>query len=246
MTILIPMAGEGKRFSQAGYKISKPLIPVDGKPMVIKALDMIPKSKNENIILICRDFHIKSGIDIEISKYYKDVKFITLDYLTQGQACTCLVAENYINNNEELFIGACDNGFIYNLDKYKNLKSKADVIVFTYKGSKKAVKNPEQFGWILSDNQGKINKVSVKKAISDTPEKDSIITGAFWFRQGNFFVQSAKDMIEKNQRINNEFYVDKCIDNAITLGLNVYEFETDEFLCWGTPEELNDYIALHI
>ena len=69
MTILIAMAGEGKRFKDAGFKTSKPLIVVDGKPMVINAINMLPKEKNEKIIFICRDYHLKENIDIQIKKY---------------------------------------------------------------------------------------------------------------------------------------------------------------------------------
>lgn len=241
MTVLIPMAGEGKRFQEAGYKLSKPLIPVSGKPMVIQALDMLPKIKDEKAIFICRDFHLEANVDKEIQKYYKNSEFISIDYLTEGQACTCLLAKNKINNDEELIIGACDNGFVYNKEQLEKAKAENDVLVFSFRNNEAVKANPNQYGWIVVDEKNKALKMSVKKAISENPMNDHSVVGAFWFKKGRYFVESAEEMIKQNIRINNEFYVDKCIDNAINASLKVSVFEVEEFICWGTPEDLEKF-----
>lgn len=242
MTILIPMAGAGNRFRKAGYKVSKPLIDVLGKPMIIRTLDMLPKKENEKIILIVRDFHLKEGIKEKIKEYYKNVQIIAVDYLTQGEAYTCLFAEKFINNDEELLIAACDNGFIYNKEKLETLKRHSDYIVFTFKGDKRVCENPNQYCWVLEDEKNHITKISLKSKISNSPINDSFMTGAFWFKKGKYFIDTAIDIINKNEKINNEFYVDKCIENAIQKKLLVYSFNVDKFICWGTPEELNNYL----
>ena len=116
MNVLIPMAGSGSRFKE-GYKTSKPLILVNQKPMVVEVNQ--PPSEGKKYIYICRRKNIeKDHIDKEIKKHYLDAKFIVINDLTEGQASTCLFAKHEINNNEELIIGACDNGMIWEKKKF--------------------------------------------------------------------------------------------------------------------------------
>ena len=109
MKILIPMAGAGKRFSDEGYKLSKPVIPTidrrTGKeyPMVVCATLDLPglKGDGSNLIYVDRDFHKKDGVEDKIKEFFPKASFITVDKLTEGQACTCLLAKEKINNNEQ-------------------------------------------------------------------------------------------------------------------------------------------------
>ena len=127
MNILIPMAGAGKRFSEAGYKKSKPAIPTydrrSGKkvPMVVCAtmdLPYVELGGGANLIYVDRDFHKNEGIEDEIHNFYPDARFINIDHLTEGQASTCLLAEHFINNDEELLIAGCDNGMEYSVSVF--------------------------------------------------------------------------------------------------------------------------------
>ena len=143
MKILIPMAGEGKRFSDAGYKLSKPIIPTidrrTGKeyPMVVCATLDLPglETDGNNLIYVDRDFHKKDGIEEKIKEFFPKANFITVDKLTEGQACTCLLAKEKINNNEELLIAGCDNGMIINQNKFEKMKKECDALVFTYRNN---------------------------------------------------------------------------------------------------------------
>ena len=123
MINLIPMAGKGSRFFEQGYKLSKPLIAVSGTPMIIKVIRDLPKA--DKWIFIVRQEHLDSGVDKIIKKEIPDSVFI-IDKNPEGQASSCMIAREYLDNYEELFIAACDNGFIYNKDKFKELKSKSD------------------------------------------------------------------------------------------------------------------------
>ncbi len=109
---LIPMAGEGSRFKEKGYEIPKPLLPIMGLPMVVSAAKALP-GKDENMIFIMRDFHVSEfAIDKTINKHFPDAKTIVVNKLTEGQASTCLLAKDIINNENELLIGASDNGML--------------------------------------------------------------------------------------------------------------------------------------
>ena len=95
------------------------------------------------------------------------------------------------------------------------------------------------YGWI-KEEKDLIKKVFVKKQYKD-PKTDPIIVGTFYFKNGGIFKKIAANMIKNNQRINNEFYIDNCINNAIDLGYKVVMFEVDYYLCWGTPDDLQTY-----
>lgn len=233
---LIPMAGAGSRFVEEGYTTPKPLLEVLSKPMVVQAMDALPGAGNE--IFICRDFHITDyQIDTKLKQYYPEAKIIQVSELTQGQASTCLLAKDLINNNEELVIGASDNGMIYDAVMFESMKQDYDALVFSFRNNQCVVAKPQQYGWIKTNGTDVI-AVSVKKAISDNPINDHAIVGSFWFKQGSLFVAAAEAMIKADTRINNEFYVDEAINNLVAMGKKVGVFEIDYYICWGTP---NDY-----
>ncbi|RRD40754.1 nucleotidyltransferase [Leptotrichia sp. OH3620_COT-345] len=249
MNILIPMAGAGKRFSDKGYKLSKPAIPTidrrTGKeyPMVVCATMDLPNIKNDgsNLIYVDREFHKKDGIEDKIKQFYPKANFITVKELTEGQACTCLLAKEKINNTEELLIAGCDNGMIINKDKFEKLKKKCDVIVFTYRNNESVLKNPNAYGWVKINEKGIITGISIKKAISNNPINDHAIVATFWFKEGRIFIEAAEKMIAENDRVNNEFYVDSVISHVMKLGYDTRVFEIERYIGWGTPEDYENY-----
>lgn len=240
MINVIPLAGEGKRFKDENHTTPKPLILVSGKPMVIQAAHALPKA--EKWIFVCRREHvIDYKLDETIRSYYPDAKIIVVDALTEGQASTCLLAKELINNDEELIIGACDNGMIWNKKKFEETKQDTDCLVWTYRNNTTVKKKPEAYGWVVVDENNNVKKTSVKIPISNTPMKDHAIAGAFWFKKGNIFVSAAEEMIEKNDKVNGEFYIDQCINYVVSAGLRVKIFEVEKYICWGTPEDLKKF-----
>lgn len=247
MNILIPMAGAGKRFSDAGYTVSKPLIPTtylkDGQkyPMVVCAVkDIVDLVGNGNIIFINRTDNTAETFH-EVKSHFENARFIGIDHLTEGQACTCLLAKDMINNDQPLFIGGCDNGMVADAEKFSRLSEKADVLVFTYRHHDCVLRNPNAYGWVMTDADGRATGVSVKKAISEDPMNDHAIVASFWFKKGAYFVDNAEKMIADDDRINNEFYVDKVMDHCISSGLKVMVYEIDRYIGWGTPEDYECY-----
>jgi len=251
MNIIMPMAGAGQRFADAGYKIHKPAIPtIDYRtgrklPMVVCAVMDLPgvEKSGKNVTYIDRTFHKASGVEDIIKEHYPKADFITVEKLTQGQACTCLLAKDKINNNEELLIAGCDNGMTMDFQEFDRLRKTCDVLVFTYRHNEAVKENPNAYGWIKTDREGRVTGVSVKKAISDTPEEDHAVVATFWFKRGAIFVEAAEKMIAENDRINNEFYVDEVIKHTLELGYDTRVFEIDRYIGWGTPEDYEEYMA---
>lgn len=248
MIYLIPMAGAGSRFAEQGYKDHKPEIPTTSwrsgctVPMVVAAIEDLPNlTKESEIILIDRDFHKQSGLEQRIGQYYPKAAFITIDQLTQGQASSCLLAQDLINNDQELLIAGCDNGMIFDQAAFNLARQKADVIIFTYRNHRAVLEKPSAYGWVKVDELGNVAGVSVKQPISNTPMNDHAIVATFWFKKGRYFVQAAQKMIAENDRINNEFYVDQVMTHALDLGLKVRVFEIEKYLGWGTPADYEEY-----
>jgi dTDP-glucose pyrophosphorylase len=235
------MAGEGKRFKEAGYTIPKPLIEVDGKPMVIKSLQSLPKaSKN---ILIVRKEHLNiEDFKSLLNNYFENVIVIEIDYLTEGQASTCLLSESYVPRNAILNIGACDIGFKYNMHKYIETLDRFDSFIWTYNNNPNVLKNPEMYGWVKTKtNSNEVEHVSCKKPISDKLLLDQVVSGTFTFKNSDLFFEGIKKMISKNDRVNGEFYLDN-IFNHLTNKSSV--FKVEKYFSWGTPNELNNYLKL--
>ena len=251
MNIIIPMAGAGKRFTDAGYKTSKPaILTIDRKtgkelPMVLCAVNDLPcvEKNGSNITFIDRSFHKTDGVEETIKKHFPLASFITVEKLTEGQACTCLLAKEKINNDEELLIAGCDNGMVFNQEKFEQEKQKADCLVFTYRHNEAVLENPNAYGWMKVDYENNITGTSIKKAISDNPTEDHAVVATFWFRHGADFVRAAEKMISENDRINGEFYVDQVAKYILNFGLKARVFEIDRYICWGTPKEYEDYQA---
>lgn len=247
--ILIPMAGAGQRFTDAGYKVHKPAImTVDRKtgqekPMVVCATADLPDVAEDgsNVIYVDRTFHKTDGVEDAIRVHYPKADFITVDHLTEGQACTCMLAEDKLNPEEPLLIAGCDNGMDIDRDAFDKLTRECDCIVFTYRHNEAVLANPNAYGWMIADEDGNITGTSIKKAISDTPMEDPAVVATFWFRKSKIFIEATKKMIAEDDRINGEFYVDQVAKHVLDLGYRAKIFDIDRYVGWGTPADYENY-----
>ncbi|MFA6531001.1 MAG: glycosyltransferase family 2 protein [Candidatus Micrarchaeia archaeon] len=242
MANLIPMAGEGKRFSDAGYSVPKPLITVSGKPMIIKAIESMPDS--DKWIFICRKEHIANyGLDKILRGKIPNCEIITVDKTTDGQLASCLLARKLLDENEELFIGACDNSMVWERKKFEALRADSgiDAAVWAFTKQMNLTIKPTAWGWVDADSSGKVKGISVKVPISSEPYNDQAVIGSFWFRRAKDFLSAADEMKEKDIRVNNEFYVDSIPNVLISHGKNVASFLVDKYIGFGTPNDLKTY-----
>lgn len=247
--ILIPMAGAGQRFADAGYKVHKPAIMTidretgEEKPMVVCATKDLPgvASDGSNVIYVDRTFHKTDGVEDAIHAYFPKATFITVDHLTEGQACTCMLAEELLDPEEPLLIAGCDNGMDIDAEAFETLTKDCDCIVFTYRHNEAVLANPNAYGWMITDEAGNITGTSIKKAISDTPMEDPAVVATFWFKKAKVFLEATKKMIAENDRINQEFYVDQTAKHVLDLGYKAKIFDIDRYVGWGTPADYEAY-----
>ncbi len=238
---LIPMAGEGQRFIDAGYKTPKPLIDIDGLPMAVRAAKSLPFA--DLWIFICRENHIKvANVDKLLKKHFPSVIVLSVDHLTEGQASTCLLARDHLHPDDQLTIGTCDNAMVYDKNSCEQHIKTHDALIWTFRNNPAVLQNPKMYGWVSIDEYGKATGVSCKVPISDNPLNDHAVVGTFSFNKAGYFLECSDEMINKNRRINNEFYIDVVLDECVLNGYNVSPFEIDNYICWGTPKDLEKYL----
>src|SRR3989344_4995750 len=237
------MAGLGSRFSQEGYALPKPLIPVSSKPMILQAIKHMPPS--DKWIFIVRQEHIKEHhIDEIIKREIPSAIIIAISTTTPGQANTCLLAQAYLDPNEPLFIAACDNGYVYDKKNYQDLIADPtiDCIVWTFTHMEKMRTSPHSYGWAKVAEDGKtIIDMSVKVPVSNDPYNDHAVVATFYFKRAQDFIDAVQLMIKEGHRIKNEFYVDAVPIFLHKLSRRSVIFDIDQFICWGTPAELEEY-----
>ena len=245
-TVLIAMAGLGSRFTESGYALSKPVIPTTDRrtgrkvPMVVAAALDLPEIRDPGtrMVLVGRDHHVAAGVDAAIRAHFPSAEFMAIDYTTEGQASTCLVARDRIDPAAPLVIGACDNGMAWDAAAFARARDGADALIFTYRNHDHVLAKPEAYGWVRVGPDGAtVTGMSVKVPISDRPMDDHAVVASFWFRRGVDFLRAADRMVAADDRINGEFYVDQAMQHAVDLGMKVRVFEVERYLCWGTPRE---------
>lgn len=242
--VVIPMAGEGSRFKEAGFKTPKPFIPVGGKPMIQWVIqNMIPKEIPEShyklkFHLIVRTSHVVGN---KLDSLFWDVPsnvsytYHTTDGLTEGAACSVLLAEKEINNNEPLLIINSDQYLEWNPDVfYKCLLNPAyDGAILTFYQP-----DPYDLKWSYAkvNEEGLVTEVQEKKWISPYAT-----VGLYGWKRGSDFVKYAKRMIQKNIRVKNEFYVCPVYNEAIQDGQHVRVKLCSGMWGLGVPEDLEKF-----
>ena len=241
MKNLVTMAGRGRRFSEQGYTLPKPLIPINGQPMIYKVIECLPKASKW--IFVVRQEHIDDfGIDEVIKKKIPDA-VITVDKdLLGGASIFC--AEEHIPDGEEVFIAGCDMGFIYDEEKFEKLKNNEDYdcVLWTFTKDKRISEKPTSWGYtVLEEDNLTIKDMSVKVPISDNPFNDHVVAATFWIKSKEKLYQAIRYMIEKEIKTNNEYYLDNLPLAFNALGKKSCIFDVDLLIGWGTPEEFHEF-----
>jgi HAD superfamily hydrolase (TIGR01509 family) len=235
LNVLIPMAGAGSRFEQAGYTFPKPLIEVNGKPMIQVVIENL--NLDANYIYVVQKAHReKYNLDTLLNLLTPGCKIVETDGLTEGAACTALLAKEYIDNDNPLFFANSDQFVEWDSNEfmYKMQETDADggIVSFTATHPK--------WSFAKIDENGLVTEVAEKNPISDIAT-----VGYYFWKNGSDFVKYAEQMIEKNIRVNNEFYVCPVFNQAIEDCKEIRTFNTDGMWGLGTPEDLNYYLENH-
>jgi len=228
------MAGEGSRFAKEGYTFPKPLIDVNGKPMiqaVVENLDF-----NANYIFLVRKEHLEKyeGLEDTLNRITNGrCTIVKVDGLTEGAACTALLAKEYIDNDEDLLIANSDQIIEYSPENFNLMKelTSFDAMVYTFEAV-----HPK-WSFVKTNSRGVVTEVAEKRPISNIAT-----CGIYWYRRGSDFVKYAKQMVEKDIRVNNEFYIAPVYNELIQDGYTLVPFYVHSMNGIGTPEDLRSFL----
>jgi HAD superfamily hydrolase (TIGR01509 family) len=232
MNVLIPMAGAGSRFEKAGYSFPKPLIDVNGKPMIQVVVENL--NIDANYIFIVQKIHReKYNLDALLNLISPKCSIIEVDGLTEGAACTALKAKNLINNDDPLFFANSDQFVEWDSNEfmYKMLERNVDGGIVTFNST-----HPK-WSFAKIDDCGFVTEVAEKNPISDLAT-----VGYYYWKHGKDFVNYAEEMIRKNIRVNNEFYVCPVFNQAVSDNKKIITSNADKMWGIGTPEDLKYFI----
>lgn len=237
INIVIPMAGLGSRFSKAGYKKPKPFIDVAGKTMIERVLDNL-SVPNSRFILIAREEHLKDYPDhIKSIKESYNSEFFPVSSLTQGTACSVLLARDHINDNNPMVIANSDQLVEINFNSFLEDANERDLdgSILTFEDPSK---NPK---WSFA-------KINSNNEVIQVKEKDPISTfatvGIYYFKHGSLFVNGAIDMILQQDTVNNEYYTCPVYNYLLKKkrSVGIYNMQQDQMHGIGTPEDLDIYL----
>ena len=232
LNVLIPMAGAGSRFTQAGYTFPKPLIDVQGKPMIQVVAENL-NIKANFIYIVQKEHREKYNLDTLLNLVTPKCKVVEVEELTEGAACTALLAKKYIDNDSPLFFANSDQFVEWDSNEffYKMNETEADGGIVTFRAT-----HPK-WSFAKTNEQGLVTEVAEKNPISDIAT-----VGFYYWKHGSDFVKYAEQMIENNVRVNNEFYVCPVYNEAIKDNKEIRTFDIPKMWGLGTPEDLKYYL----
>ena len=236
LNVLIPMAGAGSRFSSAGYTFPKPLIEVRGKPMIQVVVENLNIEANY-IFLVQKEHYDQYNLKYLLNLIAPNCEIVLVDGITEGAACTTLLAKEYINNDNPLVMTNSDQFIEWNSNEclYAFSADAIDGGILTFNAT-----HPK-WSYAKVDNEtGFVSEVAEKKVISD-----QATVGVYYWKKGSDYVKYAEQMINKDIRTNNEFYVCPVFNEAISDGKKIRVKTVEKMWGIGTPEDLNYFLDNH-
>lgn len=232
MNVLVPMAGAGSRFANAGYTFPKPLIEVNNKPMIQVVVENLNVDAHF-IFIVQKEHYEKYNLKQLLNLISSNCDIIQVDGLTEGAACTTLLAKELINSDSPLLIANSDQFVEWNSNEclYAFSADNIDGGIVTFKST-----HPK-WSFAKLDNDGFVSEVAEKNPISD-----NATVGIYYWKKGSDYVKYAEQMISKNIRVNNEFYVCPVFNQAIEDGKKIRVKQIDRMWGIGTPEDLKYFL----
>ena len=232
MNVLIPMAGAGSRFAEAGYTFPKPLIEVGNKPMIQVVTDNL-NIEAHHIFIVQKEHYKKYNLETVLKLIKPNCSIVQVEGVTEGAACTTLLAKKLINNDNPLVIANSDQFVEWNANEvmYAFSTEGIDGGILTFQST-----HPK-WSYAKKNDSGFVSEVAEKKPIST-----NATVGIYYYKKGSDYVKCAEEMIEKDIRTNNEFYVCPVYNQLIEKGGKVRTKDIRKMWGLGTPEDLNNFM----
>lgn len=242
LNVVVPMAGRGSRFAREGYSLPKPLIPVHGVAMIRLVIENLRPARAHRFVFLCLREHLERyAVDEQLKQWAPGCVVLAVDEVTEGAACTVLLARRLIDDANPLMIANSDqyvdtdiNGYLQAMDE-----ARADGLIMTMKA------DDPKWSFVRFGGDGTIVEVVEKLVVSD-----EATVGIYNFRQGRLFVAAAQEMIDKDLRVNGEFYVAPAYNQMISRGMKIVHYsvgsEMRGMYGLGIPSDLKRFEATEV
>lgn len=239
MTIVVPMAGRGSRFADAGYARPKPLIEIDGHPMIeVVVANLMPSTPHRFVFIAQREHELSYGVAGKLRELVPGCSVVLLNAVTEGAACTVLAASEEIDPDAPLMIANSDQWVDIEIDDYLQAHRNGgyDGFIMTMTAT------DPKWSFVDFDDRGRVCGVVEKVPVSDVAT-----VGIYNFARGGDFLAAAYTMISANKRVNGEFYVAPCYDELLAIGgsIGVYGVGSEGAGMYGLgiPADLDLFLA---
>ncbi len=242
LNIVVPMAGRGSRFADAGYELPKPLIPVLGRPMITVVIHNLAPKTPHRFIFLCLQEHIeKYDVEQNLKRWAAGCEVVPVKSVTEGAACTVLLAKDFIHSEDPLMIANSDQWVDMDINDYLAVMDaeQADGLIMTMRA------DDPKWSYVRLNAADEITEVVEKEVVSH-----EATVGIYNFRQGRDFVAAAENMIARNLRVNNEFYVAPTYNQLIEVGKKIAYYNIGEEYSGmygiGIPSDLKKFEGLEV
>jgi dTDP-glucose pyrophosphorylase len=241
LTIVIPMAGRGSRFANAGYTDPKPLIPIQGTPMIKVVIDNLRPSRDHRFVFICQREHVEAyGLNEKLETWAPGCIIVQIDTVTEGAACTVLLAKDHIGDGP-LMIANSDQYIDIDINDYLAIGDRdgIDGLIMTMTA------DDAKWSYVGLNDQNLVNRVVEKQVISN-----EATVGIYNFARGKDFLHGAERMIAEDKRVNGEFYVapvyEELIEDGARIAIMNIGREASGMYGLGIPADLDLFLSLPV
>ncbi len=240
--LVIPMSGLGERFQRAGYQLPKPLISVDGKPIISHVLDMFPGW--DDVIFVVNEEHLDVqswNLEGTLKALRPKGKIVPIAKHKKGPAWAVKQAAQYIDRTKLVVANYCDFTCRWDHEAFeKKLNSGVDGLIPTYTGFHPHMLRSTAFAYVKKEGN-RVADIQEKQPWTSDPFSEEASSGTYAFGNGQIMLDAIDEQIESNDSLNGEFYLSLTYKSMLKRGMNIETFLMDYFIQWGTPEDLQDY-----
>lgn len=240
MRIVIPMAGHSERFRQAGYEVPKPFMMMDHRPMIHWVADLF--SPDDEFVFIAQKAHLADPDNRRILETATpNFEIVEIEPNDLGPVYTSLAADHIVADDEPTIVSYCDYYQVWNYRQFLMQVAEYDGALSIFKGSHPASFGSTFYAYLRCNEAGEMLEIKEKESFTDNRVEEPASSGVYYFRNWAMFRELAQDMLDRAETVKNEYYVSLLYRLMNERGGRITTFEVDKFICWGTPEDVEQY-----
>lgn len=242
MQIVIVMAGVGERFIRGGHTVPKPLVLIDGKPMIERVINTFPGEND--FVFICNSKHLEtSNLREVLSSLRPESKIVSVVAKKLGPAESIVQAQEYIDDSKPTIVSYCDQGVVWNYDDFKRTMNETDVdtSALCYKDFHPHLLGPNLYAGVRLGSDGLVAEVREKHSFTANKMDTWQQAGVFYFKKGALVKKYSQQVIDRNIKANGEHFISLLFNPMLDDELKASVYPVKFFCQWGTPEDVAEF-----